>query len=538
MQDKKWKVLIVDDEFRIGQLIKKLINWEELPLVCIDVVDNGETAYQVILDEHPDIVITDIRMPKINGLELVRMTKKIKEAIRFIIISGYKEFEYAHKALQYGVNDYLLKPINETELNEVLQKLTEELSRNRAAVRAESEMRRTVSVSEHIIRRDLLSHIMEKEQLPSQTEVEQAYHVVLDAAFYRGIDIKLDYTDLEKSDKKQDRLTMEKVLAIVEQNLDEHAKEELICEKPGMHLYCLFNYEAGKSKEIKGVIGAILSDIQDYLIGFEQYVVTIGVGTEKNQFGQMRYSIKEAQTAAGNRIKLGTGRLIYAEHVRCEREKGIDDYLNPHKGKLKQAIESYSCEELAQAVNQIFSPFLMKEGLDFSLCYPLAEEIISFFFDHAEVQSRESAELKEFLFGSVNQCHTIPKLKDLLRQNLGDYLAMSLKMLETESTRPIRQAKQYVDDNYAEKITLEDIAGIVELNPVYFSVLFKKETGMNFSSYLVNVRMEMAKKMLREGNATIAAVAEQVGYKDSRYFSQIFEKTVGVKPALYRKLHS
>lgn len=538
MQEKTWKVLIVDDEFRIGQLIKKLIRWEELPLVCTDVVDNGETAYQVILDEHPDIVITDIRMPKINGLELVCMTKEIQEDIKFVIISGYKEFEYAHKALQYGVNDYLLKPISETELNDVLEKLTRELSRSHAAVREESELRRTVSVSEHIIRRDLLSHIMEKEQLPTQTEVEQAYHVVLDAALYRGIDIKLDYTDLEKSDKKQDRLTMERLLGIVEQNLEEHVKEELICEKPGMHIYCLFNYESEKSKEIKGVIGEILSDIQEYLIGFEQYVVTIGVGAEKNEFAEMRYSIKEAQAAAGNRIKLGTGRLIYAENLCCEEEKDIADYLNPHKSKLRQAVESYAREELEQAINQIFSPFLMKENLDFSLCYPLAEEIISFFFENAEVQSRESEDLKEYLFASVNQCYTIPKLKELLKQNLGDYLTMSLKILETESTRPVRQAKQYVDENYKEKITLEDISEIVELNAVYFSVLFKKETGMNFSAYLVNVRMEMAKKMLREGNETIAAVAESVGYKDSRYFSQIFAKTVGVKPALYRKLHS
>ena len=536
MQDKKWKILIVDDEFRIGQLIKRLIKWEELPLVCTDVVDNGETAYQVILDERPDIVITDIRMPKINGLELVRMTKTVEKDIRFIIISGYKEFEYAHKALQYGVNDYLLKPISETELNEVLLKLTEELCQDRAAVKAEREMRRTVSVSEHIIRRDFLSHIMDKEQIPSQSEMEQEYHIVLDAALYRGIDIKLDYTDLEKSDKKQDRLTMEKVLAIVEQNLEGHAKEKLICEKPGMHLYCLFNYEVEKSKEIKGVIGIILSEIQDYLIGFEQYVVTIGVGTEKNQFAEMRYSIKEAQAAVGNRIKLGTGRLIYAETLGCGPE--MEDYLQPHKAKFKQAVETYSRKELEQTVNQIYSPFMMEEDLDFSFCYPLAEEIITYFFENVEVQGRESDDLKEFLFASVNQCYSISKLKELLKQNLGDYLSMSLKILETESIRPIRQAKQYVDCNYAEKITLEDIAAIVELNPVYFSVLFKKETGMNFSSYLVNVRMEMAKKMLREGNETIAAVAEQVGYRDTRYFSQIFAKTVGIKPALYRKLHS
>lgn len=538
MQEKRWKVLIVDDEFRIGQLIKKLINWEELPLACVDVVDNGETAYQVILDEDPDIVITDIRMPKINGLELVCMTKEVREDIKFVIISGYKEFEYAHKALQYGVNDYLLKPINEAELNEVLGKLSSELAQNQAAILEQDELKRTASVSEHIIKRDLLNHIIDKELLPSPTQVEQDYHVVLDAALYRGIDIKLDYTNLEKCDKKQDRHTMDKVFTIVEQKLSGHVKEELLCEKPGMHLYCLFNYEVDKAKEIKAVIGEILSEIQDYLLGFEQYVVTIGVGTEEDQFAKMSYSIKEAKKAAGNRIRLGVGRLIYTENLPEGEDAQVDTYLMPHAEKLRQSIESYSRKELEQAVNQIFSPFLMNENLDFSVCYPLAEEIISFFLDNTEVQNEETEDLQEYLTAAVNQCYSIPMLKELLKQNLGDYLAMSLKILETESTKPVRQAKQYVDVHFAEKITLEDIAEIVELNPVYFSVLFKKETGMNFSAYLVNVRMETAKQMLRDGNETIAAIAEQVGYKDSRYFSQIFARTVGVKPALYRKLHS
>ena len=100
MQKRKWRVLIVDDEFRIGMLIKKLIRWEEFNLECADIVDNGETAFHVIKEELPDIVITDIRMPKINGLDLICMTRELKKSIKFVVISGYKEFEYAHRALQ------------------------------------------------------------------------------------------------------------------------------------------------------------------------------------------------------------------------------------------------------------------------------------------------------------------------------------------------------------------------------------------------------------------------------------------------------
>jgi two-component system response regulator YesN len=129
-------------------------------------------------------------------------------------------------------------------------------------------------------------------------------------------------------------------------------------------------------------------------------------------------------------------------------------------------------------------------------------------------------------------------MRTLLKDSLGQCLDASRAATEAESTKPIRQAQQYINEHYGEKIVLEDIAEIAELNPVYFSVLFKKETGINFSTYLSNVRMEKAKELICSSNKTIAAIAKQVGYKDSRYFSQTFYKTVGVKPALYRKLHS
>ena len=157
MRDKKWHVLIVDDEFRIGILIKKLIHWDEFNLECVDVVDNGETAYEIIQGEKcPDVVITDIRMPRINGLELIAMTRESHKNVKFVVISGYKEFEYAHQALQYGVEDYLLKPVNEEELNRVLKKISEELSLQWQSEQEKRALKEAVSESRHIIKRDFL----------------------------------------------------------------------------------------------------------------------------------------------------------------------------------------------------------------------------------------------------------------------------------------------------------------------------------------------------------------------------------------------
>ena len=534
MQNEKWRVLIVDDEFRIGMLIKKLIRWDELHMECMDVVDNGETAFQIVKSKRPDIIITDIRMPKINGLELIRMTRELYREMKFIVISGYKEFEYAHRALQYEVNDYLLKPINENELNKVLKKIYQELESRRQQYRERIEFQETVSESRQIIKRDFLKNIIEQED---EAEIED-YRVSLEGEIYRGIDIKLDYVDYRKSDKKQDRLTVERIVSIVEGILKTEAEEVLICEKENLHIYCLFNYDYSKAKTIRNNINDILSGIKEYLIGFEQYEVTIGVGKEKTEFSEIRFSIREANHAAGNRIKMGTGRLIYADSIGRMKEEEAVSRAKEYQDTLLSSMEIYSRENLEQCINQIYSDYMLREDLDFSYCYEVADWIVSFFFEHMDMQKEESRQLWRRLQSSCQNCYSITSLKNLLKTNLGGYLEASRIATEAESTRPIRQARQYIEEHYNEKIILEDIAEIVGLNPVYFSVLFKKEAGINFSNYLVNIRMEKAKGMLRSSNETIAAIAEQVGYKDSRYFSQTFTKTVGVKPALYRKLHS
>lgn len=537
MGEEKWKVLIADDEYLIGQLIRKLINWEKLNLEFVDIVNNGESAYEAILEKKPDIVITDIRMPKINGLELVCMTKKVMENVRFIIISGYKEFDYAHKALQYGVNDYLLKPINEAELGAVMEKLIKELSMGSEALRQQEELKKTADAGRQIIRRDLLNNILEKQRPLSPKEVEQEYNVELNAPLYRGIDIKLDYANHKKTDQKQDRLTLDRVVATVEQILKECVREELLCEKPGMHIYCLFNYEPESAKSIRRIINDILSEIQDYLLGFEQYVVTIGVGTEKNEFALVGHSITEAGRAVGNRIKLGVGRLIYADSLQLTETVEPSFYILPYREGFLRAVETFSVEAMGLELYKMFAPFQNAGDIDCSVCYSMAEELIALYFENMGAGSKEAETLKDYLKAAVLQCYSIPALRNLLKQGMGQYLEASKRLMEAEPVRSIRQAVEYIEEHFSEKIILEDIAAIVDLNPVYLSVLFKKETGKNFSAYLVHVRMEHAKLQLKKGNATIAAVAEMVGYKDSRYFSQTFARTVGVKPALYRKLH-
>ncbi len=536
MEGKKWRVLIADDEYRIGMLIQKLINWDEIGLVCENVVTDGESAYQAICETRPDIVITDIRMPKLSGLDLIRMTQEKYANTKFVVVSGYREFEYAHSALQYGVENYLLKPINGDELNRVMKRLVDTLDGENAFRLEQIKLQEAKEERDQIIKRDYLKIIIEQED-PREDAMNVSIN--MEGDIYRGIDVKLDYVDYSRHEKKQDRLTVEKIIDIIEGSLKGLAAEVLLCEKENLHLYCLVNYNGERCKEMRGRISQILAEIKNYLIGFEQYEVTIGVGTERNVFSEIRFSIKEANIAVQNRLRLGTGRLIYAESL--EPYSCDSDILLPESfaRKLTACVESYSSQQLEQWIQSVYSHYKdLNTGCDACYCYQLADVIVEEFFDRTDMDREAQDLIRKRLREQIQHCYTVTMLKNLLKRELGGCLNAQLQNAEAESAKPIRQAKKYMEEHYQEKIVLEDLADLVGLNPVYFSVRFKKETNMNFSAYLLDLRMEKAKELLCNTNETIAAIGDTVGYKDSRYFSQMFAKHVGVKPALYRKLHS
>lgn len=528
----KNSVLIVDDEFRIGLLIKKLIHWTELNMECLDVLDSGETAVKIIQEKKPDIVITDIRMPKVNGLDLIKTIRESDINVHFIVISGYKEFEYAHKALAYGVEDYILKPVNEKDLNDALHKIGKKLSDKEIFTKHQTELKRTIDKSNKIIRQNLLRNIIDQRENINLSDIP----INMEGELYQGIDIKLDYIDCENMDIRHDTQTVNKVYSLVETAIRKELKEFLICQKDYLHIYCLFNYDRDKEKDIKELVSKILIQIKEYLMGFDQYEVTIGIGTKKCDFEEIRFSILESYKAVCNRMCHGTGRLIYAETFSEDMDIQLKKRFEKMRDSLYTSIDAYSAKGIESGICELFRLPETMENIDMSAYYMAAEKVIDLFFNYLDKEELEDH--KKLILARCQHCYKLEQLINLLIKSLGNCLEMLRETEENKSIRPIRQAKEYVEEHYAEKILLEDIAIIVDLNPVYFSALFKKETDMNFSTYLSTVRMEHAKKLLIDTNDTIAAIGDAVGYADQKYFSQLFKKIVGVKPAIYRRLHS
>ena len=524
----KKKVLIVDDEYFIGKLIYKLIAWEEKNLECVSILDNGEDAIDYIKKNTPDIVITDIRMPGVSGLDLIRETRDTSNKIQYIIISGYREFEYAREAMKYGIDHYVLKPINKDDLSEALDDVIKILGEIENKEAREKRLIETVENSKKIIKSSILKDIIEN------NDYDNSIFLNKDSRLFRAINIKLDYENIDQVYKRQDSITVSKVVDIVNKILEVNVGEVIGCNKEFMNIFFLFNYGIEDAKSIGSILNTILSKINEYLIGFERYRATIGVGNEKSELNDIKISINEARYTIEKRLSIGINRVIYFEDINKENlSDKYADMMNEYNDELKRSMESFDIEKIKYILSEIFRK--ISDGQNEDMVYQIYDRIYGLFKDYSDEKIEE--EYRDIL-SLLNSCCNLSDCKKVILKYVLDCLEYIKSKSEGQVLKPIRTMISYIKDNYREKITIEDMAEIVDLNPIYLGSLFKKEIGLNFSSYLIKVRIDAAKSLLIETNYTIAAIGSEVGYKDTRYFSQLFEKTVGIKPALYRKIHS
>ena len=522
------KVLIVDDEYFIGKLIYKLVDWDIKHLECVNILDNGEDAIDYIRNNTPDIVITDIRMPGISGLDLIRETRDISNKIQYIIISGYREFEYAREAMKYGIDHYVLKPINKDDLSEALDDVIKILGEIENKEAREKRLIETVENSKKIIKSSILKDIIEN------NDYDNSIFLNKDSRLFRAINIKLDYENIDQVYKRQDSITVSKVVDIVNKILEANVGEVIGCNKEFMNIFFLFNYSIEDAKSIGSILNTILSKINEYLIGFERYRATIGVGNEKSELNDIKISINEARYTIEKRLRIGINRVIYFEDLnRVNLSNEYVDIMNEYNDELKRSMESFDIEKIKYILSEIFRK--ISDGQNEDMVYQIYDRIYGLFKDYNDEKIEE--EYRDIL-SFLNSCCNLSDCKKVILKYVLDCLEYIKSKSEGQVLKPIRTMISYIKDNYREKITIEDMAEIVDLNPIYLGSLFKKEIGLNFSSYLIKVRMDAAKSLLIETNYTIAAIGSEVGYKDTRYFSQLFEKTVGIKPALYRKIHS
>lgn len=531
------KVLIADDEKNICLMIQKLVNWESYGMEVIALVHNGLDAMRVIEQQRPQLVISDIRMPGYDGLEIVKRTRQLELDTDFVIISGYKQFEYAHTALNLGVEHYLLKPIDKQELEETLEKLCQKHAINRKKEAEQERLMEQVRDSKRTVRQHFLTDIIKKNGtintvLQVQKEETDCYGFEQDR--FWAFMVKLDTEDRAQK--------LDGVLQMAEHMIEyvfQQGKCEYINSRMNSGIITILNYKQEEKSEIRSLIEKCFHKLFQELEKFGGFHVTLGVGGDRQAISETADSIQEAINAVKCRARVGMNKVIYYDQLHY-REASVKEILEETRREMRNMVTVFDYEalrglatkdlkniqaipmcspvaiyEYIENVTQLVAETLRKNGMD--------EEVVSQMEENVRHEMDYYVDMDEIVYRSF----------EVIRLCLEKLFAQR----KNRSQRPIRMAREYIQQHYAQQVTLEEVAEAIGLSPAYLSTMFKKEMGISFSDCLISCRIDVARLLLKESDLSIREVAEQVGYMDARYFSKVFNKIVGLKPSVYRKMY-
>ncbi len=528
------RVLIVDDEARICKLIIKLIDWDQIGMLIIGTASNGIEALELIERERPDIVITDIRMPGYDGLEMIERAKKVHADLEFIIISGYGEFEYAKKAIEFDVKDYILKPINKGDLLQALQKAGEHVKKRKGQISLEKEYQLILENDANKIREAFTNNLIvintEKVKEHSLIEVNENYYFNFQAGLFNMVVLKID--KIGKGDPRDCDNLLKEIIDNIKSALQKMTYElEIIHNKS--NLYILMNYNKSEKRNIKMFWLRALEGFNQRFCT-EKAQVTIAFGEEVNTFTEIRESISSAKLLIEDRIIRGTGRIIEPDERRTDNTE-IEDLFYHFSKKFIKAVELLDIDKVKKILLNFKADISTKNirGTELKKIMLEVENIfiLTMKSNNIKIDSIENQQKLKYI---MENCSSIDSLFNELLGHISSYIMVFAK--DNHNLKQIREAKKYIEENYMKNITLEDIGSHLGFNPSYFSSLFKKETGTSFIEYLSKTRIEKAKDLLRESDLRIQDVCLMVGYNDAKYFTKSFIKHTGLKPNEYRKI--
>jgi len=523
------KVIIADDEMHICTLINHLIDWDSLGLTLLGIFGNGIDVLKQFEKEPADILICDIEMPGMSGLELIKNVTENYPACKCIIISGFRNFEYARTAMQYGITNYLLKPIDEEELNKTLK----------SVISSSKEVRNiTSAVREQSIRHGLLDVLLLRVNKDDINAINEKYNYRLHEGLFRmfkvvftGIDIRSDI--------------MPKIFSIfseiIKPKLMDFCYEAEIFRLSSSSELVFINYNANSEKFMKPMIDRIFRETITELMAKTQCKFFIGVGMPVNHISHVNISYQSAKYAVCKRMSAKDKLIYYIDYdeFKAFQEEKID--LTPdNRQKLLNIIENIDLQGISKWLDDSFKENERVFCQNPYLIFEFSNKIVNLFIlamDNLEVPVNESDEFMQRISILFDNCISKSAFKERLKNILITEMNNRLSQKKKNMSVYVQQAKNYIDKHYAENITLEHIAEKLYINPVYLSTVFKNETRMNFSKYLTFVRIEKAKEMLRNSEMNLKQVAHSVGYNSTHYFTNRFKSVTGIRPLEYRRLH-
>ena len=519
-----YRVLLVDDEEDIREGISRKMDWLGLGFSLVGEAANGQDALELAESLRPDVILTDIKMPFMDGLELCRILTDRLPAARFVVFSGFDAFEYAKQAIQMNVVEYILKPINADELSNVLRRLKDQLDRERAERRNVELLRSRYMENLPILRELFYANLLDGHIEPG-TERERAARLDIDLQGEEWA-VGLAYIGSDRRDALS-TLSVQKLL-----------EESLTADRCRLTLYndwVAVIVSLTESFTIYDLI-RVLDRVCTLAASYLSLTLTVGVGAPCKELSGMARSAAEARTALEYRSMVGRGQVIYIGDLEPDGGQVLT-FEEADERTLTAAVRLGSEQEVRDAAAALAGK--IREANPSAGQYNLfLMELVT----HLMKMTRRSGVGVEEVFGTgfslPIQDSALPSLEELEDWCAERYLRLRtlIRRRQTDSAgQTVETAKEYIRQHYAESdLSVEKLCAYLHLSSTYFSTLFKRETGTSFTAYVTTVRMEAAAEAIRGTEEKTYLIAQRCGYEDPNYFSYVFKRHFGVTPTKYR----
>ena len=520
-----YSVILADDEEQIRAGISRKINWEQLGFKLIGEAENGAEALELCEQLRPDVLLTDIKMPFMDGLELCRNLNKSLPTAKMIVFSGFDDFEYARQAVSSGVFEYIMKPINASELSDVLTRLREKLDNERLEKRDMETLRHQYEESLPVLRELFYTRLLDG-HIPNEQINERAlrFDIEISKGKWTAVLIRVN---VQKS-LSYDELILLSVRSFIEQHfqLDVSSVRTL-----------LYNDMVALLVQTEHIY-PLIQEMQRlcYLVSCYLGInICAGIGrvyTAEN----LKFSTKEAKNALDTQLLIGDTDVIYIGDIEPKQTSRLS-FDEQDMQSLENAIKFGSQDDVHSFIDTLMNR-VRETKFTLAQCHLFFLEIITALVRLARSGGEDIEEDFCTSFTNLISISDFNSLDDLsswlcshcinLQQLLGQ------KRFDSAS-KTISKAKDYISCHFTESdISVDSLCDYLHLSSTYFSTLFKRETGKSFIAYVTELRMEMAANMLTQTDEKTYLIAEKIGYTDPNYFSYVFKKHFGLTPSKYR----
>lgn len=529
-----YKVLIVDDEEEIRLGIIKKIPWQKYGFIVVGDAENGKDALECVERLQPDIIMTDIKMPFMDGLELGERVSKISPSTKIIIFSGSDDLQYAHKAIKINVVEYVLKPINSNELIEVLKKLKKTIDEEYNEKKNMEKLYEYYNESLPILKEKFLVGTIEG-RINNESWIDEGRKIGIEfnSPYFS---VAVLYNDKSNYDEKnnifnEDNLIDITIKQVVDEVMSNYSKTISFIYSGMVIIINNFNKEEEILEFIDGL--SEVCKTSERIVGQK---VSAGIGQIARGYDEIRFSYKMARNALHYRLVLGTGKAIYIEDVEPDNSVQLQFDENDER-ELINAIKIKSEEDIKRVVGRLFKK-IEKLLLPFNKYKIYLIEITTSLLKVVQAYDINM----EQVFGDNFNCYShlddfnsIEEVEDwFIKKSIKINVLIKRERLDS-SKLMIEKAKQYINKNYKNSdLSVETLCSHLHVSPTYFSTLFKKATGISFINYLTAIRLEAAVDLLNTTDFKSYIIAEEVGYIEPNYFSYVFKKKYGVSPSRYR----